>query len=60
MKKLIAMAVITACTSMSTVAAEKGGSKPLLNKSDVYIGAGIANNSIDLPAPFGDVDDTGF
>jgi len=60
MKKLITMAVVSACISMPAMAAEKSSSKPLLNKSDVSIGAGIANNTIDLPAPFSDQDETGF
>ena len=50
-----------AVNSLKIVLAADQASKPLLNKSDVAIGAGIANNEIDLPAIFGgDQDEIGF
>ena len=39
--------------------AEEATKSPALDKKKLFVGAGLANNSIDL-GPFGDVDDTGF
>ena len=58
MNKLIPVALLSSVFSMSAMAAESG---PLLKKSDFSIGAGIAQNSIDLPpAASGDDDEIGF
>ena len=58
MKKFMTVALLTGFVSTPLMAAEQA-SKPLLNKSDVAIGVGIANNEIDRPF-FGDEDETGF
>lgn len=60
MKKLVTVAILTSVVSMPAMAAEQGR-KPLLNRGSFSIGAGIANNEIDLPNFLGgDQDETGF
>ena len=59
MKKQLLSLFALLLLSTQLVAAEKAKNKPVLDKQKFYIGAGIADNSIDL-GPFGDFDDTGF